>query len=329
MKGKKAFLVILIIILCISAAFAVYIWNLFARISPESSVAKKIRSNFKINWADRVNILLMGCDVRKGLNLGIRSDTMIIANIDFKNKEIRLLSIPRDTRVLISGHNVYDKINSTINPAYFEDGGIALTLKTLEGLLDVPIKLYIKVDFEGFKKIVDAIGGVEYYVEKDMYYYDPTDGTLINLKEGKQLLDGDKALQYVRFRNDGQGDFVRDSNGEIYGRVSRQMNFMKEVAKKISQESNILNLNKIINIATRYVETNITSSELLKFVIIFKGVSIEKGFKTLVFPGDAEFMDGISYVIPDDAELKELVAKEIKGEQNLANQSLNNSKIEK
>ena len=314
MKTNKLFLTILIIILGISGAFAIYIWNLFARISPGSEEARKIRSNFKINWSDRVNILIVGCDVRKGLNLGIRSDTMILVNIDFKDKKIRLLSIPRDTRVSIPGHRTFDKINSTINPAYWEDGGVSLTLKTLEDLLGVPIKLYIKIDFEGFKKIIDAIGGVKYCVEKDMYYYDQTDGTLINLKKGEQLLDGDKALQYVRFRNDEQGDFVRDSDGKVYGRVSRQMNFIRTVALKLSENRNILQMNNILNIVTRYIETNISSSELLKFAIIFRNISVGEDVITLIFPGNAEFMNGLSYVIPEDQKLKELVSGEFKHE---------------
>lgn len=312
MKINKIFLIIIIIIIIVSAIFGIYLWNLFARISPETEEAKKIRSNFKINWSDRVNILLIGCDNREKLNIGVRSDTMILINIDFKNKKIKLLSIPRDTRVLIPSHDTYDKINSTINPAYWEDGGISLTLKTLENLLNIPIKLYIKVDFEGFKKIVDSIGGIKYNVEKDMYYYDPTDGTLINLKAGEQILDGDKALQYVRFRNDAQGDFARDSTGKIYGRVSRQMNFMKAVALKLSENKNILKISNLINIISRYVETNISSSELLKAAITLKEISVDKDVMVLNFPGNAQYVDGLSYVVPNEEELKELVAKELK-----------------
>jgi LCP family protein required for cell wall assembly len=311
MKINKIFLIIIIIIISVSAIFGIYLWNLFARISPETEEAKKVRSNFKINWSDRVNILLIGCDNRKNMNIGVRSDTMILANIDFKTKKIKFLSIPRDTRVFIPGHDTYDKINSTINPAYWEDGGIALTLKTLENLLNVPIKLYVKVDFEGFKKIVDSIGGIKYNVEKDMYYYDPTDGTLINLKAGEQILDGDKALQYVRFRNDAQGDFARDSTGKIYGRVSRQMNFMKAVALKLSENKNILKISNLINIISRYVETNISSSELLKAAITLKEISVDKDVMVLNFPGNAQYIDDLSYVVPNEEELKELVEKEL------------------
>lgn len=314
MKTNKIFFIILIIILGVISVFAIYMWNLFARISPQSEEARRIRSNFKINWSDRVNVLIIGCDVRKDLNLGVRSDTMILVNLDFKNKKVKLLSIPRDSRVLIPGHETYDKINSTINPAYWEDGGVSLTLKTLENLLNVPIKLYIKVDFEGFKKIIDTIGGVKYNVEKDMYYYDPTDGTLINLKEGEQILDGDKALQYVRFRNDEQGDFAIDSTGKIHGRVSRQVNFMKAVALKLSENKNILAINNLLNIISRYMETNINSSELLKAAIILKDISIDNDFVILSFPGTSQFIDGLSYVVPDEEKLEKLILTELKAE---------------
>jgi LCP family protein required for cell wall assembly len=221
------------------------------------------------------------------------------------------MSIPRDTWVEVPGHS-FTKINATINEDYYTDGGVALTLKTVEKLIDSDVKLYIQLDFEAFKKVVDAIGGVELKVEKDMHYVDPTDGTNINLKEGMQLLDGDKALQYVRFRHDAQGDFARDSNNVIYGRVARQMHFMWALAHKLSATRNLLVMNQIINIATRYTETNLDSSELLKLAMMFRDINVDLNVKALNFPGTPEMIGEASAVRPNAAELSELIKKELK-----------------
>ncbi|MDD4664029.1 MAG: LCP family protein, partial [Caldisericia bacterium] len=227
-KKRSPFGLYIVLILAIGlvASSGYYLVGLFRFTNPKNLAAKSLRKNYRINWSERFNVLLVGCDTRENDYMGTRSDTMILLNVDTKNKILRTMSIPRDTWLEIPGHDTFDKINSTINEDYFSDGGIGLTLRTVEQLIDMDTKLYIKVDFIAFRKIVDAIGGIDYEVEKDMVYVDPTDGTNINLKAGWQILDGDKALQYVRFRNDAQGDFARDSTGEIYGRVSRQTKFM-------------------------------------------------------------------------------------------------------
>jgi polyisoprenyl-teichoic acid--peptidoglycan teichoic acid transferase len=309
--GMKVVRVIFLIILVLILGFGYYVFSLFHRINPKNPEAMKIRNNFQINWTDRINILLIGTDNRIDINMGTRSDTMILLNLDLKNKNIRFMSIPRDTWVEVPGHN-FDKINSTINEDYFEDGGVGLTLKTVEKLIESDVKLYVQLDFEAFKRVVDAIGGVELKVEKDMVYVDPTDGTNINLKEGLQILDGDKALQYVRFRHDAQGDFARDSEGVIYGRVARQMHFMWALAHKLSKTRNLLVVNQIINIATRYTETNLDSSELLKLAMLFRDINVELNVKALNFPGTPEMIGEVSAVKPDFVQLKELIQKELK-----------------
>jgi len=286
MAVNKTIKIVIIVIVLLSILFGAYL--------------------FKINWEGRVNILILGCDTRSSLNIGTRSDTIILVNVDLQEKKIKVLPIPRDLRVNVPEHGL-DKVNSTINSAYFEDGGIPLTLKTVEELLNIPIKLYVEVDFEGFKKIIDSIGGLRYTVEKDMYYFDPTDNTLINLKEGDQILDGDIELQYVRFRNDEQGDFALDDDGKVYGRVGRQIVFIKELAKKLSEYKNVLKINNLVNIFTNYVETNISSTELLKFAILFKNISTEEDLQTLNMPSYNGYINGISYVIPDEEKVKELV----------------------
>jgi LCP family protein required for cell wall assembly len=312
--GMVVFRIIFLVIIMMILGSGIYVYSLFHKISPKDPKSLAIRKNFQINWTDRLNILLIGCDNRKDINMGTRSDTMILLNLDLKNKNIRFMSIPRDTWVEVPGHS-FTKINATINEDFYSDGGVELTLKTVEKLLESEIKLYVQLDFEAFKKVVDAIDGVELKVEKDMVYVDPTDGTNINLKEGMQILDGDKALQYVRFRNDDQGDFARDSEGKIYGRVSRQSHFMWALARKLSATRNLLVVNQIINIATKYTETNMDSSELLKLAMLFRDINVDLNVKALSFPGFPEMIGEVSAVSPIQEELQEIIKKELNNPQ--------------
>jgi len=304
----------IILFLAIGLVFSsgYYLVGLFRDTNPKNLAAKSLRKNFRINWSDRFNVLLIGCDTREDLDMGTRSDTMILLNVDTQNKDLRVMAIPRDSWVEIPGHDTSDKINSTINEYYFSDGGIGLTLQTVEALVQMDVKLYIKVDFIAFKKIVDAIGGIDYEVEKEMVYFDPTDGTNINLKEGLQHLDGDKALQYVRFRNDQLGDFARDYEGTVLGRVSRQANFLMEVAKKLAKVRNIFTINQIIQVATKYSETNMDTSELLKFALLFRDIDVTQDVKLITFPGNVDNIDGISVVLPDAEELQQIIDNELK-----------------
>ncbi|MCD5407250.1 MAG: LCP family protein [Desulfotomaculum sp.] len=143
---------------------------------------------------ERLNFLLLGMDARP-CEKTTRTDTIIFVSIDPKENRIAVMSIPRDTRVKIPGHGS-DKINA-VN-VY---GGPELVSQTVSDLLGVPVDHYVLTNFDGFKDIVDAVGGVDFYVAQDMYYYGPADNTLIDLKKGQQLLDGDKALQFIRFRS--------------------------------------------------------------------------------------------------------------------------------
>jgi len=131
---------------------------------------------------------------------------MFVATIDEATKSVSLLSVPRDTRVKIPGHG-WDKINHA-----YANGGSQLSQKAVENLLGIPIDYYVTIDFAGFYKIVDAVGGVDVDVEKRMYYEDPYDELVIDIQPGMQHMNGKTAIQYVRYR---------DSEGDI-GRIERQ-----------------------------------------------------------------------------------------------------------
>ncbi|MDD4028109.1 MAG: LCP family protein [Caldisericia bacterium] len=305
--------ILLFLILSIVSTAGFFIFRIWHELDTETEEGKQIRSEYAIDWSGRMNVLVIGCDEREHLNLGARADSLIVANLDLKNKAVRIMSIPRDLWVEIPGHDCYDKVNSTLNPNYFSDGGISLTLKTVENLLKIPVKLYVKVDFEAFKEVVDALGGIVYTVEKDMYYIDPSDPeTVINLKMGEQKLDGDKALQYCRFRWDPQGDFVLDYQGKQYGRTSRQLNFVKELAKKVIQTGNLITLNSIINIVVKHTDTNIDSSELLRIALLFHKINPDENLHVVPFPGSLDWVSSTSVILPKEEVLQQLIETEWK-----------------
>ena len=176
-------------ILGIVAAVCAFAYLLFSYFNPEKGMDNLAPGD---RLALKKNIIVLGVDERAEEHDVGRSDTLFVVMFDTNKKAASLLSVPRDTRVRIKGHG-WDKINHAY--AY---GGRELTQKTTEELLGIKINNYVMVDFKGFVGLVDAIGGVDINVEKNMYYYDEWDGFKIDLKKGMQHMDGKTAIQYVR-----------------------------------------------------------------------------------------------------------------------------------
>lgn len=201
---------------------------------------------------ERVNILLLGGDAR-GVDEGqvARSDSILVASFDPVTKKAHLFSVLRDTYVNIEGHG-RGRINTALT-----QGDFPLAMRTVGDLLGLDIQYYVYTDFEGFKAMIDTIGGIYFDVEKDMDYVDNADDNRydIHLKKGYQLLDGDKALQYVRFRHDAMSDFTR---------TERQRNFLQAVSKELQSTWNIIRMKKILDSVEPYVKMNISVTDMLK-----------------------------------------------------------------
>lgn len=238
-----------------------------------------------------MNILFMGVDNVDGTS---RSDTLILANINPKLKSVRLLSIPRDTRVYIESKNRYDKI--THAHVY---GGPDLSVEVVKKSVGVPVDNYIKVDFAGFERVVDALGGITLNIEKRMQYTDNAGGLKIDLKPGYQHLDGKRALEYVRFRHDAMGDI---------GRVGRQEEFLKAIAAEAFKPSNFLTLPKVIRETMRIIETDMSIIEILALVRTFKDFDTGN-MESEILPGAPEYINGISYWVPDNEKVAEAASK--------------------
>ncbi len=164
---------------------------------------------------ERVNILILGLDQREGEPGPWRTDTMMVLTIDPENKTAGLLSIPRDLWVHIPAYDKWDRINTAhfwgeLNE--YPGGGPALAMKTVYELLGEPIHYYVRVNFSGFVRAIDLIGGVDVYVEEDIYdpqYPDDNYGyEPLYIPAGQHHFDGEMALKYVRTRH-GSSDFDR------------------------------------------------------------------------------------------------------------------------
>ncbi|WP_294152229.1 LCP family protein [uncultured Selenomonas sp.] len=254
-------------------------------------VAEKVEEGL-LMAKDKSTIMIMGVDERED-DVG-RSDTLMIATVDPKKDQAALLSIPRDTRVKINGHG-WDKIN-----AAYAYGGEKLTQRTVEDFLGVNMDHYIIINTHAFQKIIDAIGGIDIDVEKRMYYEDPWDddgGLVIDLRPGKQHMDGKTAVTYVRFR---------DEEGDI-GRIKRQQKFMKACMDKITSPAIIPKLPSVIKEVLSSVKTDLSMRQLLEFAGTLKE-SQKNGLKTDMVPGRPLYISGISYWIPDVEKLRTTLA---------------------
>ena len=250
--------------------------------------AKDEQKDELLTAKDKATIMIMGVDERTD-DVG-RSDTLMVATIDPHKNEAALLSIPRDTRVAIP-KNGYDKIN-----AAYAYGGEKLTQRTVEDFLGIRIDHYVIINTHAFQKIIDAIGGIDIDVEKRMYYEDPWDddgGLVIDLRPGRQHMDGKTAVTYVRYR---------DEEGDI-GRVKRQQKFMRACVDAVTTPAILPRLPGIISSVIDSVKTDLSVRQMLEFIGTLKQAQAN-GLRTDMVPGRPLYIEGISYWIPDMEQLR-------------------------
>lgn len=204
----------------------------------------------------RTNILILGQDVSYH-GVPARSDTMLLVSLDPTHHAIHVLSIPRDSRVPIPGHGV-DKINAAL-----AIGGPRLSEETVREFLGVPVDHYVLVNLEGLDHLVDLIGGVDLYVDRNMYYTDRAAGLYIRLHKGWQHLDGQEAHEFIRFRHDVLGDIMR---------VQRQQRFLEAVQTKLLQPTMLLKLPFLVQGVMQNVQTDLSYPELLEWASWAKGI---------------------------------------------------------
>lgn len=244
---------------------------------------------------DRVNFLLLGSDAR-GNEPG-RSDTMIFISADTKSKHVSMISIPRDTRVNLPGIGL-TKINHA-NAVGEASGGVhAGTLASVQAasnLLGVTINDYTKINFEGFQKVVDAIGGIDVTLPQ----------AVGDLKAGNQHLNGDMALKVAR-------DRYSQSDGD-FGRQRDQFYLLSAMGHKMLSIENVPRLPQILNIIHKdLMDTNLNDAQILALATEFKGVT-QENIKYFQLPGkgitahDPLVGTDLYYYEPDIAGVKKAV----------------------
>lgn len=240
-------------------------------------------------------IMVMGVDPRTE-DTG-RSDTLLLVSLDTEAKRASVFSIPRDTRVEME-QGAYEKINHAY--AY---GGHEYTKALLEKLLATSLDGYVLVDIHAFERMIDAVGGVDIEVEKRMYYEDPWDedgGLVIDLQPGEQHLDGEHAMQYVRFR---------DEEGDI-GRVARQQKFVQALLERVASPEVIPHLGEIVRELSSVIKTDIESGDLVRYVTMLPEIK-SNGVTSHVLPGYPGWWQETSYWLPDIREARRLLASQV------------------
>lgn len=232
-------------------------------------------------------VLVFGEDTTSG-----STDTIMLVTLDTVNTTINCVSIPRDTMVNISSST--KKINSV-----YALSGLEALEKQVANITGITPDAYIKIEWEAIGTLVDAIGGVYFDVPYDMDYDDPAQDLSIHLSSGYQLLDGDKAMQLVRWRKNNDGSV---SVGDV-GRLEIQHDFLIAVAEQTLDVSNLANLDELVEIFNENVETDLTLGNLLWFANKLSSIDLDTGLNFFTLPGDTDGVyDGLSYVIlyPDE-----------------------------
>ena len=246
-------------------------------VNPKMSLEKSFEGK------QHINVLLIGLDhvpvTKKDPGIIRRNDSNLVVSTGFDNKQIRIASIPRDGWVQHwqNGTNFgYDKfghsysLGQQYNLRRKEDiaqGGVGRVKETTEHLFDIEIDHYVVIEFEGFIQLIDAMGGLEVDVEKNMKYSDRAAGLHIDLKKGLQHLNGEQVMQYARFRKDAMGD---------KGRMMRQQKVIKLAMQKMASPKMLPRLPEIARLFNESVKTDLTADQLLALVQHVDGYNMDE-----------------------------------------------------
>ncbi|MBQ9659268.1 MAG: LCP family protein [Clostridia bacterium] len=305
-KPKKRFIVLkvlLVIILIIGLAIGGFLaystmkngWGLSGMLATVMGHDEETLKNL-----DEFRVLVLGVSTDTS---AVLTDTIIVASYDPKTQTANLLSIPRDTFVGKSEKNAtsYNKINAV----YQNDPD--KILKTVNEITNLNLKYYVVVETEALIKLVDVIGGVTFDVPIDMDYDDSSQDLHIHLKAGEQLLDGEKAENLVRFRHNNNGtSYPMEYGDNDIGRMRTQREFIMQVAKQTIKLKNITKIGEIVDVAYKYVKTNIPSEvvkDYIPYIVNFNTENIETG----TLPGAPEKINNLWFYKYNKKQTSELI----------------------
>lgn len=281
-------------------AIGVGLWtSIYAvnRVIGEDSLATQAGSNdSKVSTKKKseINALIVGTNQ----NL---TDTMIYVNYNVETGKVAMMSIPRDTYIT-NEYCVGHKLNSL-----YRGKNTQAFVEQIEELIGVDIDYYLIFDSKMLIDIVDKVGGVEVDVPVRMKYDDPTQNLHIDLKKGTQVLNGKQAEQFVRYRkgNDGSG-YAR---GDLQ-RTEVQQQFIKNFISTVLSAKNLTKIPDLINVALDNTDTNITAREALKYSTDVMKIDTSN-ISSCTAPGEAKYINNISYFVMDKEKTKELVKNKL------------------
>ncbi|MGE0200309.1 MAG: LCP family protein [Candidatus Melainabacteria bacterium] len=253
-------------------------------------------------------LLIMGVDATQSHDpkadpfVGTRTDTMLLVRLNSHNSTASIVSIPRDSKVYMGFTQRVDKIN-----AAHALGGPELAVNTVEQSFGIPIDNFIVVNFAGVKELVDAIGGIDLYVDKRMVYRDRTAKLDINFEPGQHHLTGQNAMEYLRFRHDQYGDI---------GRVRRQQKFLFALATKLKDPWTFSKVPELVRLTNQYVKTDLSFDQMITlagFAHQFKPENI----RTATLPG-TPVNETASYWIIDPVQAQAVLDRLILGNEETA-----------
>ncbi|KGA95767.1 transcriptional regulator [Alkalihalobacillus alcalophilus ATCC 27647 = CGMCC 1.3604] len=284
-KGLKIFGIILAVMFLSVVGYGFYLYNSLTNTvdqmheSIDRPVSDKREKEVNMEEQEPLSFLITGVDSR-GDNHSGRSDTIIVMTVNPKEKSVKMLSIPRDTRTEIIGRGFQDKINHA-----YAFGGVQMTINTVENFLNIPIDHYASINMEGFKGLVDALGGVTV----DNAFAFQQDGFTFN--EGELFLNGDEALAYSRMRyEDPRGDF---------GRNDRQRQIVDAVIQEGAQFSSITKAGQILSAVGESVRTDLDLNGIWAIQSNYK--EARHNVEQMEITGSGKRIDGIYYLqIPDE-----------------------------
>ncbi|HEY7993037.1 MAG TPA: LCP family protein [Candidatus Eremiobacteraceae bacterium] len=248
---------------------------------------------------DQIRVLVMGVDdswtdTDEVYTSQSRSDTNIAVSIDLHSHQIGVVSIPRDLWVDIPKDG-YGKLNEAI-----ADGGPERTEATLEKNLSTPpFDYYMVLNINATKEVVDAIGGLDVDVEKDMDYDDNWGHLHIHLKKGPHHLDGDQVVGYIRYRHDAEGDF---------GRMRRQRQVVQLLVKRLKDPSIAMHVVPLIGVVRQNVRTNLSFEQMLDLAKGLQDVTPQMVHEAEV-PANVGWTDGESVLFADQSQAQSIIHK--------------------
>lgn len=257
-----------------------------------------------------IKVLILGVSTDTDAEL---TDTIMIASYNPNTQKANLLSIPRDT---FTGKNTKKAVASQkINSLYNINKTPDKTLAAVNELTGLDIKYYVIVKTEALIKLVDAIGGVKFNVPMRMKYTDTSQDLVIDLEEGEQVLDGDKAEQLLRFRHNdyqkgvGMTSYPSEYGDNDFGRMRTQRDFIIATLKQTLKPSNIFKIGQILEIANENVDTNLELSFVKDYIPYAVELNTEN-ITSATLPGttpDVSTTNGVSIFVADKKASKELI----------------------